>query len=147
MKSFTVMLSMNLLLGVALVPIAIAQEITGTPGSPPSATTTIDGEQLPPPPPKFGAPLGGTTVGGHHGFEPLASSAIVPGVFWTGDRVIARIAGCHFADLVRNQPNDGYNTPSFQYSAAGPFDQWPSGMGLSGIGPIALREMPVLRRG
>ena len=32
---------------------ATAQEITGVPGSP-SATTTIDGKQLPPPDPKFG---------------------------------------------------------------------------------------------
>jgi arylsulfatase A-like enzyme len=31
---------------------AVAQEVTGTPGSP-SATTTIDGKQLPPPQPKF----------------------------------------------------------------------------------------------
>ena len=31
---------------------ALAQQITGTPGSP-SATTTIEGNQLPPPPPKF----------------------------------------------------------------------------------------------
>src|SRR5436190_22787566 len=33
-------------------PVA-AQQVTGVPGSP-SATTTIDGKQLPPPPPKFG---------------------------------------------------------------------------------------------
>ena len=32
---------------------ASAQQVTGTLGSP-SATTTIDGKQLPPPPPKFG---------------------------------------------------------------------------------------------
>ena len=32
---------------------AMAQQITGVPGSP-SATITIDGKQLPPPPPKFG---------------------------------------------------------------------------------------------
>ena len=32
---------------------AVAQVTTGTPGSP-SATTTIDGKQLPPPDPKFG---------------------------------------------------------------------------------------------
>lgn len=31
---------------------AVAQQVTGTPGSP-SATTTIDGRQLPPPPPAF----------------------------------------------------------------------------------------------
>jgi hypothetical protein len=30
-----------------------AQQVTGEPGSP-SATTTIDGKQIPPPPPKFG---------------------------------------------------------------------------------------------
>src|SRR5215470_18764483 len=34
-------------------PAAYAQQIVGTPGSP-SATTTIDGKQLPPPDPKFG---------------------------------------------------------------------------------------------
>ena len=32
---------------------ASAQQVTGTPGSP-SATTTIDGKQIPPAPPKFG---------------------------------------------------------------------------------------------
>ncbi|MGA7546825.1 MAG: hypothetical protein WBW08_13530, partial [Methyloceanibacter sp.] len=32
---------------------ALAQQITGVPGSP-EATTTIDGKQLPPPDPKFG---------------------------------------------------------------------------------------------
>src|SRR5258708_36209094 len=32
---------------------AVAQQITGTPGTP-SATTTIDGKQLPPTPPKLG---------------------------------------------------------------------------------------------
>ena len=35
------------------IGLASAQQITGVPGSP-SATTTIDGKQLPPPPPKFG---------------------------------------------------------------------------------------------
>jgi arylsulfatase A-like enzyme len=34
-------------------PNGAAQQVTGTPGSP-SATTTIDGKQIPPPPPKFG---------------------------------------------------------------------------------------------
>ena len=38
---------------VALVGSVRAQEVTGEPGSP-SATTTIDGKQLPPPDPKFG---------------------------------------------------------------------------------------------
>src|SRR5260370_25362515 len=39
----------------SLVTVAgvIAQQVTGTPGSA-SATTTIDGKQIPPPPPKFG---------------------------------------------------------------------------------------------
>jgi hypothetical protein len=34
----------------------MAQQITGTPGSP-SATTTIGGKQLPPPPPPFGGEI------------------------------------------------------------------------------------------
>ncbi|HYB41018.1 MAG TPA: sulfatase-like hydrolase/transferase, partial [Candidatus Methylomirabilis sp.] len=42
---------------IAALPLAggqsVAQQITGTPGSP-SATTTIPGDQLPPPPAKFG---------------------------------------------------------------------------------------------
>ena len=33
-----------------------AQQVTGTPGSP-SATTTIDGKQLPPPNPRFGGAI------------------------------------------------------------------------------------------
>ena len=42
------------LLGAVLVSSpSAAQEITGVPGSP-SATTTIEGKQLPPPDPKFG---------------------------------------------------------------------------------------------
>src|SRR5450755_4704609 len=47
------MLLLSLLVGAALAPEATAQQITGDPGSP-TATTTIDGKQLPPPPPKFG---------------------------------------------------------------------------------------------
>jgi hypothetical protein len=42
-------LSFSLLLGAALLTGAMGQQITGTPGSP-SATTTINGKQLPPPP-------------------------------------------------------------------------------------------------
>ena len=38
---------------LANVGVVVAQQVTGTPGSP-SATTTIDGKQIPPPPPKFG---------------------------------------------------------------------------------------------
>ncbi|HME71683.1 MAG TPA: hypothetical protein VKM54_17700, partial [Myxococcota bacterium] len=37
---------------LAVAP-AAAQQVTGELGSP-SATTTLDGKQLPPPPPKFG---------------------------------------------------------------------------------------------
>ena len=42
-----------LLIALAVTLPAMAQEITGVPGSP-SATTTISGKQLPPPDPKFG---------------------------------------------------------------------------------------------
>src|SRR4029079_9620553 len=40
----------------ALGTTSLAQQTTGTPGSP-GATTTIDGKYLPPPPPKFGGDI------------------------------------------------------------------------------------------
>ena len=47
---------------MAVAPIAQAQvQTTGTPGSP-SATTTIDGKQLPPPDPKFGGVIKDSAV-------------------------------------------------------------------------------------
>jgi hypothetical protein len=49
-KSLTALLFV--LAGAAATSSALAQQVTGTPGSP-SATTTIDGKQLPPPPSKF----------------------------------------------------------------------------------------------
>ena len=56
-KQITRVVSQGLLASTVLLALgavtAFAQQITGTPGSP-SATTTIDGKQLPPPPPKFG---------------------------------------------------------------------------------------------
>src|ERR1700746_1852795 len=47
--------ALALVLACILLPSSplAAQQVTGVPGSP-SATTTIDGKQLPPPPPKFG---------------------------------------------------------------------------------------------
>jgi len=61
-RSFTVrrlatVSAVGLVLIVGFAPTATAQEVTGTPGSP-SATTTIDGKQLPPPPDtKFGGKI------------------------------------------------------------------------------------------
>ncbi len=52
MIRITAALSFSILLGASLPVDANAQQVTGTMGSP-SATTTIDGKQLPPPP-KFG---------------------------------------------------------------------------------------------
>ena len=52
-KVFSVVTSASVLTAGMTVVTAIAQQITGTPGSP-GATTTIDGKQLPPPDPKFG---------------------------------------------------------------------------------------------
>ena len=50
-------ISRSMLAGAALLALscvsALAQQVTGVPGSP-GATTTIDGKQLPPPDPKFG---------------------------------------------------------------------------------------------
>jgi arylsulfatase len=53
---FAGVLSLSLLIGAALSPNATAQQVTGAPGSP-SATTTIDGRQIPPPPPTFGGTI------------------------------------------------------------------------------------------
>ena len=47
-KYATAVLALSIVIMLAAVP-AAAQQITGTPGSP-SATTTIDGKQLPPMP-------------------------------------------------------------------------------------------------
>ena len=47
------LIALFLLASATVATPVLAQQITGTPGSP-SATTTIDGKQLPPPDPKFG---------------------------------------------------------------------------------------------
>ena len=52
-KKRTALILISVASAVLVAAPAIAQTITGTPGSP-SATTTIDGKQLPPPPAKFG---------------------------------------------------------------------------------------------
>ena len=49
-------LSLVLLVGIALSLSAIAQQTTGVPGSP-SATSTIDGRQIPPPRANFGGTI------------------------------------------------------------------------------------------
>jgi len=208
MKSGSVIPAVLAVNGAALlvaVP-ALAIEITGVPGSP-SATTTIDGKQLPPPPGKFGGvikedakgskpwwpptvvpPKGApnvllimtddsgygvpSTFGGviptpaldriaqnglrYTQFHSTALSsptraALITGrnhhsvgygqvsEFATGYPGYDSIIGSENATIGRILSDNGYatswfgknhNTPSFQYSAAGPFDQWPSGMGF-----------------
>jgi arylsulfatase len=192
---------------MAVAPSARAQvQTTGTPGSP-SATTTIDGKQLPPPDPKFGGVIKDSAVNS----KPYWPPTIVPpkgapnvllimtddqgyGVCSTFGGVIPtpaldRIAkaGLRYtqfhstalcsptrAALItgRNHHSSGFgviseqatgypgydsiitkdkatvgeilkengyatswfgknhNTPTYLYSLAGPFDQWPSGMGF-----------------
>jgi arylsulfatase A-like enzyme len=206
MNRTTTMLSLSFLLGASYLPAAIAQQVNGTLGSP-SATTTIDGKQLPPPPPRFGGvikesardskpwwpprvvpPKGAPnvllimtddqgygvngTVGGviptpaldrianaglrytqfcstalcsptraalitgrnHHsaGFGVISElSTGFPGYdsIITPDKAtigtILRDNGYATSWFGKN-----HNTPPFQYSVAGPFDQWPSGMGF-----------------
>jgi arylsulfatase A-like enzyme len=185
---------------------APAQQITGTLGSP-SATTTIDGKQLPPPDPKFGGvikdvakdskswwpprvvpPKGApnvllimtddqgygvcSTFGGviptpamdriakaglrytqfhstalcsptraalitgrnHHsvGFGVISEMATgYPGY----DSIIEKNSAT-VGEILREQGyatswfGKNHNTPTYLYSLAGPFDQWPSGMGF-----------------
>jgi arylsulfatase A-like enzyme len=190
---------------LAVTPVA-AQHVTGELGSP-SATTTIDGKQLPPPPAKFG----GVIKESAKGSKPWWPPRVVPpkgapnvllimtddqgyGVYGTFGGVIptpamdriakaglrytqfnshalcspsraALITGRNhhsvgfgvITELSTGYPgydsiigpgsatvgtilrDNGYatswfgknhNTPGFQYSVAGPFDQWPSGMGF-----------------
>jgi arylsulfatase A-like enzyme len=185
---------------------AAAQQVTGIPGSP-SATTTIDGKQLPPSPPKFGGvinesakdskpywpasvvpPKGapnvllimtddqGYGVSGTFGgviptpamdriakaglrYTQFHSTALcsptraalitgrnhhsvgfgVIGEMSTGYPGYDSVIGPESATIGTILRDNGYatswfgknhNTPSFLYSAAGPFDQWPVGMGF-----------------
>jgi len=202
----TTALSLGFLLGTSYLPGAMAQQITGTPGSP-SATVTIDGKQLPPPPAEFGGaieesakdskpwwpprvvpPKGAPNIllimtddqgygvsGTFGGVIPTPAldrvantglrytqfcstalcsptrAALITGRnhHSTGNGVIGELStGYPGYDSIIGQDNatigailkgNGYatswfgknhNTPGFQYSAAGPFDQWPSGMGF-----------------
>ena len=191
--------------GVAYAQTA-AQQIIGTPGSP-SATTTIDGKQLPPEPPKFGGvitenakdskpywppsvvpPKGapnvllimtddqGYGVSGTFGgviptpsmdriakaglrYTEFHSTALcsptraalitgrnhhsvgfgVIGEMSTGYPGYDSVIGQESATIGTILRDNGYatswfgknhNTPTYLYSAAGPFDQWPVGMGF-----------------
>ena len=205
MKTTALTLSSLSLVVLACTP-ALAQHITGVPGSP-SATTTIEGNQLPPPPPKFGGVIKETakestpwwpprvvppkgapnillimtddqgygvsgTFGGviptptldrvakaglrYTNFNSTAlcsptRAALITGRnhHSTGFGVITELStgfpgydsiiGPENASIGRILSGNGYatswfgknhNTPGFQYSLSGPFDQWPSGMGF-----------------
>lgn len=202
----TTTLSLGFLLGTSYLPAAMAQQITGTPGSP-SATTTIQGNQIPAVPPKFGGVINESATDSKTWWPPT----IVPpkgapnvllimtddqgyGVSGTFGGVIPtpaldRIAkaGLRYtqfnstalcsptrAALItgRNHHSSGFgviselstgypgydsiigpdngtvgailkgngyatswfgknhNTPAYQYTVAGPFNQWPGGMGF-----------------
>ena len=187
------------------LPLA-AQQVTGELGSP-SATTSINGQQLPPPPPKFGGvikesakdskpwwpprvvpPKGapnvllimtddqGYGVSGTFGGvipTPALDRVAKAGLRYTqfnstalcsptraalitgrnhhsvGFGVISELStgypgydsiiGVENATIGRILSDNGYatswfgknhNTPGFQYSTSGPFDQWPTGMGF-----------------
>ncbi len=186
--------------------LAAAQQTTGVPGSP-SATTTIDGRQLPPPPAKFGGvikqtaadskpywpptvvpPKGapnvllimtddqGYGVSGTFGgviptpsmdriakaglrYTQFHSTALcsptraalitgrnhhsvgfgVIGEMSTGFPGYDSVIGQESATVGEILQENGFatswfgknhNTPTYQYSLAGPYDQWPSGMGF-----------------
>ncbi|RAI44671.1 arylsulfatase [Rhodoplanes roseus] len=197
----------GLLLGASWIALpAEAQQVTGTPGSP-SATTTIDGRQLPPPDPAFGGVIRNDALQSTPWWAPRvvppkeAPNVLliitddagfgVPGTFGgviptpTMDRIAseglrynrvfstalcsptraALITGRNHhsagfgvvseqstgfpgynsiiakdkATIGRILRDNGYatswfgkdhNTPAFAASQAGPFDQWPTGMGF-----------------
>ena len=194
------------LIAAACVQAASGQQATGVPGSP-SATTTIDGKQLPPPPSKFGGvikeqakdskpywppsvvpPKGapnvllimtddqGYGVSGTFGgviptpsmdrianaglrYTQFHSTALcsptraalitgrnhhsvgfgVIGEMSTGFPGYDSVIGQESATVGEILKENGFatswfgknhNTPTYLYSLAGPFDQWPSGMGF-----------------
>jgi arylsulfatase A-like enzyme len=202
----TTALSLGFLLGTSYLPGSMAQQINGTLGSP-SATTTIQGNQIPAPPPKFGGvvkelatdsktwwppnvvpPKGapnillimtddqGYGVSGTFGgviptpaLDRIAKSGLRYAQFCStalcsptraalitgrnhhsaGFGVITELStGFPGYDSVIGPDNatigailkgNGYstswfgknhNTPAYQYTMAGPFDQWPVGMGF-----------------
>jgi arylsulfatase A-like enzyme len=204
-RSFLPSLTASVIALLAAMPV-MAQEINGVPGSP-SATTTIEGNQIPAPEPKFGGvikelstdsktwwpprivpPKGapnillimtddqGYGVSGTFGgviptpaldriakaglrYTQFCSTALCSptraalitgrnhhsggfGVITelsTGFPGYDSIIGQDNATIGRMLKDNGYatswfgknhNTPAFQYSVAGPFDQWPSGMGF-----------------
>ena len=205
-KVASLLSSSSIILCLSLAPDALAQQITGTPGSP-SATTTIEGKQLPPEPPKFGGvikedakdskpywppsiipPKGapnvllimtddqGYGVSGTFGgviptpnmdriakaglrYTQFHSTALcsptraalitgrnhhsvgfgVIGEMSTGYPGYDSVIGPESATIGTILRDNGYatswfgknhNTPTYLYSAAGPFDQWPVGMGF-----------------
>ncbi len=202
----TTTLSLGFLLSTSYLPTVMAQQITGTPGSP-SATTTIQGNQIPTPEPKFGGvikenskdskpwwpptivpPKGapnvllimtddqGYGVSGTFGGvipTPALDRVAKAGLRYTefnstalcsptraalitgrnhhsaGFGVITELStGFPGYDSIIGPDNatvgailkgNGYatswfgknhNTPAYQYTVAGPFDQWPVGMGF-----------------
>src|SRR5437899_10940504 len=202
----TTTLSLSFLLGTSCLPAAMAQTVNGTLGSP-SATTTIQGNQIPDAPPKFGGVIKETAKDSKTWWPPTvvppkgAPNVLlimtddqgygVPGTFGgviptpaldriaknglrytefnstalcsptraalitgrnhhaVGFGVISELStgypgydsiiGPQNATLGTILRDNGYatswfgknhNTPGFQYSVSGPFDQWPSGMGF-----------------
>jgi arylsulfatase A-like enzyme len=202
----TTTLSLGFLLGTSYLPGVMAQQINGTPGSP-SATTTIDGKQLPPTPPKFGGVIKETVQGSNTWWPPRVVppkgapnvllimtddqgygvsggfGGVIPtpaldriadaGLRYTqfnstalcsptraalitgrnhhsvGNGVIGELStgypgydsiispdSATIGTILRDNGyatswfGKNHNTPAFQQSVAGPFDQWPSGMGF-----------------
>src|SRR6516162_4463805 len=115
--------TLTLLAAVTACSIGHAQQVTGTPGSP-SATTTIEGNQLPAPPRKFGGVI-----------EESAKDSRP----WWPPRVVPPKGAPNILLIMTDDQGYGVSgtfggvipTPAFQYSLAGPFDQWPSGMGFN----------------
>jgi hypothetical protein len=94
---------------------ATAQQITGVPGSP-SATTTIDGRQIPPPPQKFEGEIERNAAQSKPYWLPKVnggagvSQTTVAKVFATlaaGDPSLTQLAQNHFENGLRITADDG----------------------------------------
>ena len=137
MKTTALSLSSVVTLALLVGAPALAQQITGTPGSP-GATTTIEGKQLPPPPGKFGGvikenakdfPTRAALITGrnHHsvGYGVIGEmSTGYPGY----DSVIG-VDNATIGTVLRDNGfatswfGKNHNTPTYLYSPGGPFSQ------------------------
>src|SRR5258708_2226024 len=116
-KNLTYLAATALLL-IATTRLHAQVQTTGTPGTP-GSTTTISGKQLPAPPQSTGFGVITELSTGYPGYNSImgAENGTIGQILKGNGYATSWIGKDH-------------NTPDYTMSLAGPFDQWPSGMGF-----------------